>query len=373
MPLTSTERKTKVTVVQKDPIELQRFRVSPCWPNDSSCHAENVENLPKTRPVRTSQPKRTPRNIDLRLSGTGSFKRDLFQQEFQSSNSDSCKAEEDQSATKLHNLNARYIYGQRLRAEAEERDRRQQKRRQQIAMQAQLEQITAQLESAKRVQENLLKTFGMSHNAARYIRRQDEDFARLKKKVDQFSEIRSKELSKRIQQMKRFQDNQQIELKKANEKDVRLRDFSHPAHRRQTLSSTLNNSISSSSPNTNTASPSSTISISSCCSSPMSGDEPNFSKHFIKSSRAETFAKATPPTSNLLSSSTPYERRSPGTLFQKPPDFTFYKQDPLKTGDTIEVTDIDFFEKVEDETMIEVNELLNKMQSVLRDLDQELE
>lgn len=47
--------------------------------------------------------------------------------------------------------------------------------------------------------------------------------------------------------------------------------------------------------------------------------------------------------------------------------FSFYKYNP-EAEDTVEVDDMDFFEKVEDKTMIEVNELLGRMQNVLKDM-----
>lgn len=51
-------------------------------------------------------------------------------------------------------------------------------------------------------------------------------------------------------------------------------------------------------------------------------------------------------------------------MSQKPVDkFSFYKRNGLE--ETIEVTDLDFFEKVEDKTMLEVNELVFRMKSEL--------
>lgn len=247
---------------------------------------------------------------------------------------------------RCNSYKARFAYSQKLKSDAKERERRQENKRRQLAVQAQLDEITAQLEAAKRAQENLMKTFGMSHNTARYIQKQDEDFARLREKVDRFSECRSRELGNRIQQLKCNQD------------------LNSKSRHYPTCTSSYNSGASSS-----------TISISSC-SSPISIAEQTLPSFHLEESTT------TDPSSDC-SILPPIQHNRPNTsyksitndlttneqMFHATPKkcFSFYKYNP-EANETVEVDDMDFFEKVEDKTMMEVNELLGRMQSVLRDM-----
>lgn len=261
-------------------------------------------------------------------------------------------------------IKARHAYGQKLRSEAEERERRIENKKAQLAMQAQLEDISSQLESAKRIQENLLKTFGMSHNAARYIQKQDQDYARLRQKVDEFAETRAKELTRRVQQMKQFHQMQRAADEKAETR--RKRDVSKLIHFRQGLSSTLN-SESSTSDSMSTISPDSCSSHMSTVFSPVNRDDTK-PKTTIKNSPQK------PSPAKFICLSRPKAPDQPSetipTCNRESTDFSFYKPNPLEQQ-TLEITDIEFFNRVEDRTMLEVNELLYKMQSELRDLSDE--
>lgn len=261
-------------------------------------------------------------------------------------------------------IKARHAYGQKLRLEAEERERRIENKKAQLAMQARLEEISAQLESAKRVHDNLLKTFGMSHNAAKYIQKQDQDYAKLRRKVDEFAETRAKELGRRVQQMKQFHQMQRVADEKAETR--RKRDVSKLIHFRQGLSSTLN-SESSTSQSTPTISPESSSSHMSSIFSPVNRNDTK-SQTTIKSSPKK------PSPAKFICLSRPKAPTTPEHLPEtrpacnrEPIDFSFYKPNPLEQQ-TLEITDMEFFNRVEDKTMLEVNELLYKMQSELKDL-----
>lgn len=406
VPVTCATRKTKVTVVPREPNDISRFAASACWYSenlDPEHVDENVENIPvgaqatlfqerkqtifNSNDVYVRAATRSRPRPELAAAEPYQFNKSpfirqpindqhLYQQQHHN-------YQQYEQTNRFNNNNLRHAYAKKLRHEAEEKQRRLEFKRQQLAMQNQLEEISAQLESAKRVQENLLKTFGMSHNTAKYIQKQDEDFAKLRQKVDQFAETRSRELGRRVQQMKRFHKLQVIEDKKAEDK--RVRDMSELTHCKRTLSSTLNNSQGSSSQTTsnsnNTESSSSTISISPC-SSPMSIDDHHIpSIHFVESPPSSTKrSKPQPPlkTAPSLTSSTPSKNflhrdiSSNKLVSHKPADFTFYKRNPLE-NETIEVTDMEYFEKVEDETMIEVNGLMRRMQTDLKYINQVLE
>lgn len=278
--------------------------------------------------------------------------------DLQTSTNNTYKVRQPPSAR--YSLSARQNYSQKVKYEAEQRDKRKGYMRRKLAMQAQLEEINAQLDSVKRNCDYLLKTFGMSHNTAKYIQRYDEDLCKLKRKVEQFSETRSSELSRRIQQMKHFHELQANEDRKAEEK--RSKDVSKVLHCRQNLvntqlnSSTSSNPLSSRDANNTANSSSSTVSISSC-SSPMfveSSPPPAFLSHKIRNS---------PVSSSPPSSSTPSRKEVAQEVSHKPAGFKFYTGP--SDNETIEVEDQDFFEKVEDQTMLEVNKLVGRLRSEL--------
>lgn len=287
------------------------------------------------------------------------------------------------SECRTNSVKTRHAYGQRLKQEAEERNRRRENKKAQLTMQAQLEEISSQLESAKRVQENLLKTFGMSHNAAKYIRQQDQEYARLRQKVDEFAETRAKELGRRVQEMKHYQELQRNAAEKAELR--RLRDVSKINRCRRGLSSTLNDSLTTDSPASssliNTGSSLSTTSPLSNCSSPISILSP-ISKTTIKSQ--STLVKNTPERSvradRILTphstATAPLPKHSKMSTDKKPNsrlahlNYSFYKPDPLNQQ-TLEITDTEFFNKVEDNTMLEIKDLLHSLQSQLKDLGED--
>lgn len=385
VPSTGARCKTKVTIVQRDLNELDKAHAF--WEQNSfvtNVHADVDRGEAETERQSTSRRNLNeytdrnnyPRDRVLRVS-TRSRAKDTVEPYLFSTHpfgaGNQSRDNQKQPHSRMNTNNVRHAYGQKLRQEAEERERRLERRRTHLAMQAQLEEISAQLEASKRIQENLLKTFGMSHNAAKYIQLQDENYAKLRQKVDQFAETRSKELGRRVQQMKRVKEYQQYEDKKAEER--RLNELSGPlTHNKHTLSSTLNNSLSSNSLNTNTATTntensSSTISLSSCSSS-LSADDLMPSVHFVESplSKSRNPSQTTFPTSSSLTPLTNSYRshtNSSRVSNRSPPmeKFSFYKGN--HDDEILEITDMAFMEKIEDKSMLEVNELMKQLQSAL--------
>lgn len=281
---------------------------------------------------------------------------------------------------KYNNVNARQAYGQKLRAEAEQREKQRHHELHHRAMIDKLEQIQAQLNELQKHHNILSNTYGMGHNAAKYIQRQDEEYAKLRQKVDQFAETRAKEITRQTQRARQYHELLQD---KDRRNDERLKDISnlhHPrCHQKRELhlspvkGRNLNNSLSStSSPTTitpsNSQGSSSTISLSTCPSPMSTTDEQlappapltpqhhssinhkslnNNNSHLVKSSHHVSF-------------STPPSQLSKYQMYQS------HHRDPYP-NDTLEVTDMEFFAKVEDQTMIEANNLMNRLQSTLKD------
>lgn len=385
-PVVGGTRRTKVTVIHRDQNELDKSKALPCWRHVTSPNREqteeNSENIPinrrSTRPHQRNQSTSNQELVFLRNTSNDLVDREPFRfgtRPFQGG----------QSSTTLYNSSdARHAYGQKLKDEIEEKRHRQELKNKKIAVQAQIEEIYTQLESFKRLHENLLESFGMGHNTAKYVQKLDDECAKLRQNLDSVAETRSRELGRRAQQMKRYHQQLQQEDMKAEEK--RLKDMSRLTHCKHTFSSTLNNSLSSNSltPNTATNTTSSsptTISLSSCSSS-MSTDERIPSVHFVEPSPPPNRApklQTKSRTSNLLPSpKLSQNRRHDVTcsdrLSHSPKErFNFFKYDPQKQEETIEVSDEAFFEKVEDKTMIEVIELVKGLKTVLKDLDNEVQ
>lgn len=242
-----------------------------------------------------------------------------------------------------------------------EKERLEERKIQEAALKAELDAITLSLESVKRVHANLENTYGMSHNTARYFQKTDEDYANLRRKLNEFSHVRSKEAEKQLQLKKQLYRYQQQEDKEVEHR--RLRDMSRITHANNNkLTNTLNGSLSPRSQTPSSRGISTRNSLSSTiptstCSSPLSMDDylpPNRLSNQNSHSIARTI------------------NRHRSTILETQPkrpsiDFSFYKGPPQDNRETLEVTDINFLETVEDETMLEVNELLNRMQSVLGD------
>lgn len=386
-PAVGGTRRTKVTVIHRDQNELNKSKALPCWRHVASPNRdqtrENSENfnLTNRRPAKSHQRNQSTSNQSLVFLRNAS--NDLVDPKpfrfgtrpFQGGQS---------SKTPCNSNNVRHAYGQKLKDEIEEKRHQQELKNKKIAVQAQIEEIYTQLESFKRLHENLLKSFGMGHNTAKYVQKLDDECAKLRQNLDSVAETRSRELGRRAQQMKRYHQQLQQEDRKAEEK--RLRDMSRLTHCKHTFSSTLNNSLSSNSltPNTvtnTTSSSPTTISLSSCSSS-MSTDERIPSVHFVEPSPPPNRApklQTRPRTSNLLPSPTLSQNRRRDVTFSdrlshSPKEkFSFFKYDPQKQEETIEVSDEAFFEKVEDKTMIEVIELVKGLKTVLKDLDNEVQ
>lgn len=336
VPVVGANRPTKVTVVQRDQNELDQSRAIPCW-NRHENHADedkriydDSENIPRNqRVLRSSQRSQSLKKRESLFSRTTSkdlvdpesyiFKSKLF--------------EKGQPSTCQSNgHNARFAYGRKLKLENDEREHQQKLTNMKTALQTQLEKIYLQLESLKTWRESILESYGIGHNTAKYVQKFDNEYTKLKQNFDQIAEARSQELGRRAQQMKRQHKKLQEEDRIAEEK--RLRDMSRLTHSKHKLSSTLNSSLSSNSltPNTatDTTSPSPTISLSPYSSSSTSTDE---------------------PARNLKQ------------------EYSFYKYDPQKE-ETLEVVDEDFFEKVEDKTMIEMFKIAREIKTFVKDLEE---
>lgn len=257
----------------------------------------------------------------------------------------------------------RHAYGEKLRVEAEQKERIKHHNQYHKGMVEQLDQIQAQLNALKKIHNNMYNTYGMSHNAAKYFQKQDEEYARLRQKVDQFAETRSKELTRHAQRAKHYHELLKDKDKKAKTERQKSRDISNlmRCRREPSLSrgSVLNNSLlsSSSSPSTtntitttttptNSQGSSSTILISSCSSPISSTDE-----HLLN-----------------IDSNNSHLVKTSHTPFKTPPSSMPLMQIDLQDEDTLEVTDVNFFSKIEDQTMIEVNKMMNRLKSTLEDL-----
>lgn len=396
VPVIGANRKNKVTIVNREPSDLSRFTASSCCYNhnfEDTYREDDTENFrfsnAKTTPVhdrkqiadnnneRFVRVARKPRHhLELAQAEPYRFNKSPFAQNTINSDyhhhlSDHQRLQDHEN--RFNNNNMRFAYSKKLKHELEEKERRREFARRRLNVQNQLEDLTAEVDSAKRSLDYLKKTFGMSHNSAKYIQLQDEELGRLRRKINQCADIRSRELAQRDRQMKRSHELRVIEDQKAEER--RMRDMSELTHCKRGLSSTLNNSLSSNSQNTNNAnntqSSSSTISISSC-SSPMSMNEHIASVHFVESlpssiEKAPHVSSSTPSRSFLRKNLSGNKKIS-----HKPPDFTFYKRNPLE-NETIEVTDMDFFEKAEDKTMMEVNDLVSKIRNTLSEMNYKLQ
>lgn len=381
-PVVGKNRQTKVTVIKRDQNELESAKAIPCWHNVVSSNKQmpdDTENIPTVqRYPRSNQRLRNQEKLFLRNSNRNLVEPEpnrFYTNLFASGHSPTA------IKTQCNSTETRHAYGRKLKLELEEERHRQELKSKKIAAQAQLEEIRTQLESFKRLHDNLLKSFGMGHNTAKYVQKLDDECSRLRQNLDLVAKTRSRELGRRAQQMKRYHQRLQNEDRKAEEK--RLRDVSRLTHCKHTFSSTLNNSLSSNSltPNTatNTTSSSSPTNSLSSCSSSMSTEEHMPSVRFIEPSPSPTKMSRRQTrlhTSNPLPPQTPCRQNSirSNRLSHSPEEkFSFFKYDPQKHEETLEVEQEEFFEKVEDKTMIEVNELLKGLKTVLKDLKNEVQ
>lgn len=392
VPVTCATRKTKVTVVPREPNDMRRFAVTPCWyqenlDSDQNENAENILVAAQTTPPR-GRKQTISNNNDcyVRVATRSRPRPKLAVAEPYNSNKSSFNRQPISDQQQYHNyqhyeqkngFNKRYAYGEKLRDEAE---RKKLKESQELARQnliREISNIAAELESKKRFLENIGGYFGMGHLTAK--KKHDEDQVEWQQKYYRLAESHSRVLGRRAQQTERLRKLQVIEDKKAEDK--RMRDMSELAHCRRTLSSTLsntlNNSQSSSSQTTSnsnsTGSSSSTLSISPC-SSLMSIDDR------IVESPPSSYkrAKLQPPlhTAVSLTSSTPSrnflhrDTSRDKSISHKPPDFTFYKVNP-DDNETIEVPAMEYFEKAED-SMMDINDLMRKLQTDLKYINQGL-
>lgn len=380
--IAGTSYKSKVTVISTEQSDLtNQLKTDTCWHHSYEHEAddeyENSHRVPIAYPgVSLKKWIDPPKQHSKQQTKTPNH---LLKHRTDSYHT-SRPSSQDQTLAQTRRQQVRYEYDQKLKEKLRQKERLEERRRQEEEMRAELEKITLRLESVKKVHANLKHTYGMSHNAARYFQKTDEDYAHLKQKLDQFAQNRSRDAERQLQQKKKLYKYQQQEDKEAELK--RLRGMSRLAHNeRNKLTSTLNGSLSPSSLTpassiTSTArhSPSSTISISTC-SSPFSSSE-ELPKHNLSHHNSQFVVKTSPSKKCPVSPSTPSSSKTPNryqsstlkTQAKRPVmDFSFYKGPPQDSRETLEVTDSNFLEMVEDKTMLEVNELLNKMQSVLGD------
>lgn len=397
IPMTGISRKPKVTVIQKDPNELTRARAEPCWQGSEHpkvhyelmeaepyeynahlfSHNQNLKSiLVQQNRDRPTHPRRTTPLTDLH--------KQLLQQPM--------------PAKQPNPHHVRFAYASKLKLDAEEREREVEQRKQEMVMRAQLNQCERDLGSLSRIYKNSMGSIGMSHNAAKYIQRRDEENAILSRKLNRASEVRSRELGQRIQQARRNHDLlQEMEQRKVftKPKEIPRSVPNHDYNLRHTLGNRINDSLSDSPSTTPTtinnttsisSSPSTFSSLSSPCSSQHSYDQeqassvlfiPEHTSKVTIPSRRESkkyhsrACKDNLPQSGLkVSSSTPNknvtnnnETSNTTHLNDIADKYSFYKRDPRRNYTVLEVTDLDFFDMVEDPTMMEVNELMNEFQT----------
>lgn len=372
-----TSRKSKVTVIPPEEAEIDKLRTDRCWHHNYEHEADDEYEV--SRRVST-RPRITPRRVDETTREP--LRRNLNYQPIKSNNQESRTLSFGSSAdrwpTTLRQQQVRHEYDQKLKERLRKKERLEERKRQEADMEAELDAITAKLEMVKKVHANLTNTYGMSHNAARYFQKTDEEYANLRRKLDQFAQTRSKEVERQLQQRKKLHKFQQQEDKEVEVR--RLKAMQSLAPNRYKMTSTLNGSLS---PNSRTPSSSSVStrnsppSTLSCCSSPLSSlEHPESPRHNLSHHNSKFAARPNPSSKCPIASSTPsslkshnsYNKSIMRTQSKRPPmDFSFYKGPPDDDRETLEVTDLNFLEKVEDKTMLEVNELLNNMQSALRD------
>lgn len=307
----------------------------------------------------------------------------------------------------------RHAYGQKLKQDAIERERMKIKMKKLAALPEDIAKTNKQLEAAGLLYENVSKNYGSGHNAAKYIERNDQEYANLHKKLEEVTDTRSKEVMRFEQRAKKLHNMQRTADLKLEEQ--RKRELARYKAQRATLSSTLNQSLSdSSSPTsmvsslsspqtsslaTNRIGSSSTISFSSIGSSSVDSghlsspslrstdpqatriiDRPNSRLRLPSALKQDKQLQTSTLLSNQIQPLTALKNRSNSMLPKTSTpnvkrdsifhsaleDFSFYKSDPNEK--TLEITDADFFEKMEDKTMIEINKLIKDVQSGFSDL-----
>lgn len=335
LPVVGANRQTKVTVVHRDQNELDKSRAIPFWSRHENYDDEdnqkydNPENTRgNQRVLRSSHRSQILKNRESLFSRASS--KELVESEPYSIKTRLFESSQPSTAHS-NSVDKRFAYGRKLKLENDERENQKKLTNVKTALQTELEKIHAQLESLQAWRESILKSCGIGHNTAKYVQKFDDEYTKLKQGLDQIAEARSRERGRRAQQVKRHHKQLLEEDRIAEEK--RLRDMSRLTHCKHKLSSTLNSSLSSNSltPNTatDTTSSSPTISLSPY-SSQTSTDE---------------------PTHNLRQ------------------EYSFYKYDPQKE-ETLEVVDEDFFEKVEDKTMIEMFKIAREIKTFVKDFEE---
>jgi hypothetical protein len=179
-------------------------------------------------------------------------------------------------------------------------------------MKEQLDKITIQVESLKQAQTKILETHGVAHSSARYIQKLEDDYSRLRQKYNQILATRQQEAIKYNQHLKQCQQmNHSLRPPRPPRSPTPM-----PTPPRQPPKIT----------GTNTSTPI------------RKGNSRGSSATISLSSSSGSSFNKTPPTSSSSS----------------------------LEEDTLEITDVRFFDKMEDQTMIEVNNLMNKMRSTLK-------
>ena len=326
----------------------------------------------------------------------------------------------------------RLAYSQKLRSGNQRRERPKEEEDGHQSLRNLLETILLELNAVKKVQESMGSNYGTAHNAAKYIQMKEEENAELRRKIDKYHELLQTERQKLLQQ-KEKEKEKELEVLRSREQVAEkklMKDLSDIAHYRENmLSSTINGSIS---PLTSdlTDSPqldryqsrltsekqhsscrgsqgsSSTLSISPSSSSSPSSSQ--YSMHITSSTPAKRFL---PNSANLRNNTTHIINKPRQNIPQRsilsssknrtrvlPKSNTSAKSIQFSTPiiprngvrvnphnsensnfhdarfnfdqSTLEITDTDFFQYVEDPTMMEMNALMDRLVPQLNQVKQ---
>lgn len=85
-----------------------------------------------------------------------------------------------------------------------------------IDLQIQLEKMCRELQAIRLSCIEFQGTCGLSHNAAKYVNKQDEEFCKLKQKLQEYSKVRSHETDKKLKVMKKTLKQRILDEKEAD-------------------------------------------------------------------------------------------------------------------------------------------------------------
>lgn len=218
--------------------------------------------------------------------------------------------------------------------------------RQHSDMRKELDKVTIMVESLKRAQNQQLETYGLSHNSAKYIQKLEEDYGRLRQKYNQMLATRKHEAIKFSQHLRQCQ-----QMNTQPKTIPPARDTPTPTPPPQPLDfkhSTPTNCV-----RPNTSSTLAAVGGGSGRRSFIGAHQPRTTK--IGGRRdSQGNSRGSSSTVSITSSSL-------SSLDKSPPTSKSYE------NDTLEITDMRFFEKVEDMTMLEVEERMKRLGVILKE------